>query len=599
MEEYAAPNSTSADAPKQPEGMTEQQIVDRVSRLKKSYEQATVDSRKEFQEIFAVYSGKTNEIQSTPYNTQDDIPKLRTEIAYVKPFIFSGEPVVEFEGIGDEDKAIAKIYEKIVNHRFNTIPGFYDKIESWVGQSTGFGTSEVKVIWRFQTQKEQGQGPDGQPYEYETPILDAPDIEVPNHMDVYFNPIVPEVKDQECIIFRSVLSLKEVKENPIYDYKNMDGQRNADTLEESGSQADQYNSSILANTDIPSAQQKSTTGMVEVWELIDNDRIQTVANGKVLRDVENPYGFKNVVKLIFEPSIIPNRYEGYGVGQNTQALGKMFYKLFNQLSTNVKMTNNPMFMTKKGSVKDKRQLVSKPGGAIEVEGDGPLSDSIVPVQFSDVTTSAFEILNKVDDEHKRASGASDLVQGSASNETLGQDEIAQGNISNRFELIVRRFKNALAQVADMMLKMELQNLQSPEAEILRIFPEEMRAQIYEVLISEKDSVKYNVKIKGETNVARNKNLESKRLVELYQLMSPFLQDREKRAFGRRIAEMQGIDNVDEIIQETNPLMEQQEEMQMQMNDQQMMMGQMGMPPEASGSMQQSGMGDNLNQQAVA
>ena len=563
MEEYPSSNSTPGTETTEPTPpvKTEKEIVDRIQKLKKSYEQSSVDSRKEFQEIFAVYSGNTDEIQSTPYSTHDDIPKLRTEVAYVKPFIFSGDPVVEFEGIGDEDKAISKIYEKMVNHRFATIPDFSEKIEASVGQMVTFGTSEVKVIWRFATKEvtDDAPGLDGKPQTYEQPIQDEPDIEVPNHLDVYFNPIVSSIKDQECMIFRSVLSISEVKENPIYDYKNLEGARNADNVTESGGQTDNYNSSVLANTDIPASQQKATAGMVEVLELIDDDRIQTIAGDLVLRDIANPYGFKNVVKMIFEPNAIPNRYEGYGVGQNTQGLGKMFYRQFNQIATNVKMTNNPMFYGKKGSVKDKRQLVSKPGGFIEVEGDGPIDQNFGQVDFTSANTTAFELLNKLDDEHKRASGANDLIQGSASNDTLGQDNIAQANISNRFELIVRRFKGSLSAIAGMILKMELQNLQSPDADILRIFPEELREQIFQVLISEKDNVKFNITIRGETNVARNKNIEGKRLVEMFNIASavqtatgPLLTNDELRAWLRRIMELQGEQNVDEIIAETAP-----------------------------------------------
>lgn len=597
-------DSYESKAHEKSEVMSEEQIVKRVMGLKDSYEQSTIDSRSQFSEIFDVYMGKTDYVQSTPYSTKDDIPKLRTEVSYVKPFIFSGDPEVEFEGIGDEDKAIAKLYEKIVNHRWATIPQFKEKIEALVGQFVTFGTSEAKVIWRFATKKEQGEGvgPDGQPIEYEVPVVDEPDIEVPNHLDVYFNPIIPEVKDQQCLIFRSVLSVKEIKENPIYNYVGEDGIRNADKLEESGKQpSNAYDSSNLMGTDIPNAQEKATAGMVEVFELIDDERIQTVANGKVLRDIENPYEFKNVVKFIFEPNAIPNRYEGFGVGQNTLGLDKMIYRLENQIATNVKMGNNQMFMTTKGTVADKRQFVSKPGGFVEVDTQGKsLTDVIQAVPFNDVTTSAFNFLTKLEEAHKRASGATDLIQGSPSNDTLGQDEIAQANTSNRFELIVRRFKNGLAQIADMMLKMELQNLQSPDASILRIFPEEIRGQIYQVLINEKDNVKYNVKIKGETNVARNKNLEAKRQVELFNLMQNFLTDQEKRAFGRRIAELQGIDNVDEIIGETNPVMEQQEQTQLQqgeMQQQQMAMGAMqGQDPNQQ--MIGKGMGDNLALQAT-
>lgn len=574
MAEYPAVNSTSAPEEPKEEVKSEKSIVDRITKLKDSYEQATIDSRNQFSEIYAVYMGKTDEIQSTPYNTVDDIPKLRTEIAYVKPFIFSGKPVIEIEGIGDEDKAISKIYEKMVNHRFETIPNFDDKIEAWVGQGVGGGTSEIKVVWRFKTKK----NPDGS----ETPIQDEPDVEVPNHLDVYFDPTISEVKDQQCLIFRSVLPIKDIKENTAYDYVGEDGVRNADRVEESGQAVNQYNSSGLANVDIPASQQKVGAGKAEVFELVDDDRIQTIANGKVLRDTENTYGFKNAVKFVFEPNMIPNRYEGFGVGANTLSLDKMHFKAFNQLATTIKMRNNPMFLSKKGTIIDKRQAVGKPGGVLEVKGDGPLSDNIIPLQFGGDVESGIALLDRIEDAHKRASGANDLIQGSASNDTLGQDEIAQANTSNRFELIARRFKQSLAEVGDMILKMELQNLQSPDAEILRIFPDEMpsgqidpmtgepilvpgfRQQIYELLINERDNVKYNIRIKGETNVARNKNMESKRLVEMFNIATavqtaqgPLLTNEEMRSFLRKILELNGEQNVDELIAEQGPQMQPQ------------------------------------------
>lgn len=557
---------------------TEDGIVQDILATKKRYEESTQEERTEFAEIYASYMGKMDDVVTIPYDIKQPIPKLRTEIAYIKPFIYSGDPEVEFEGIGDEDRAIAKIYEKMVNHRFRTIPNFNDKIESWVGQAVGTGTSEMKILWKFATIKKKALDPNNEEYEYEEPIHDEPDVEVPNHLDVYYNPIITSVDGQPCMLFRSVIPINDIKADPIYNYVNSDGKRNADILEESksGLRDDTYSSSSLLKTDFPNAQESVTSGTVEVFEKITNDRIQTIANGKLLRDTENPFGFKPVVKLVFEPNIIPNRYSGIGVGQNTKGLGEMFYKLFSQALTNVKMVNNPMYNYRIGTGIDPKQFVSKPGGGIGSKEPGK---DLVPILFPDIKQGFLEILNKVDDEHKRASGASDLIQGSASNDTLGQDEIAQANISNRFELIVRRFKNALAQVADMMLKMELQNLQSPDAPILRIFPKEMREQIYQVLISSKDSVKYNVKIKGETNVSRNKNLEAKRQVEMFNLMQNFLTDREKRAFGRRIAELQGIDNIDELIGETNPIMEQQEQMQLAQGQMGIETGMVGQQPQ--------------------
>jgi len=60
MEEYPSSNSTlETETPEETkkETQTEAQIVERVSSLKKQYEQATVDSRTQFAEIYSVYMG--------------------------------------------------------------------------------------------------------------------------------------------------------------------------------------------------------------------------------------------------------------------------------------------------------------------------------------------------------------------------------------------------------------------------------------------------------------------------------------------------------------------------------------------------------------
>ena len=67
------------------------------------------------------------------------------------------------------------------------------------------------------------------------------------------------------------------------------------------------------------------------------------------------------------------------------------------------------------------------------------------------------------------------------------------------------------------------------------------------------------KERGETNVARNKNMESKRLVELFNISSavqtevgPLLTNKELRAILRKGLELQGEMNVDELVGEEAP-----------------------------------------------
>jgi hypothetical protein len=540
----------------------EQKIIETLFKERDQYRQASSSQRSDINDIYDSYCGRMKDIKDQS-KSQESTNKLRTETAYIVPSIFSGQPEITCDPIGDEDVVIAQLIEKIINFRLETIPQCYEKIEAWVKQSAVFGTSLIKICWKFETEEQTDEL--GQTFK--TPIKDEPDLEVPNILDCFYNPIIPNVENQNSIIFRSVLSVDEVKNNPMYDFPsketNEDGspKLNREKLTGKGNVAvNQYDSSNQAQGDSIMLE-KTAEGTVEIYERITKDRIQTVAEDKerlVLRDVENPYGSITSVKLTHEPNAIPNRFDGYGVGQNTLGIGKLYQKMMNRTLDSVALTNNPFFLFKKGARIDKKQLVVRTGGGIEVDGDKPLSEYIQAIQFPDIKQGAINILNKIDDEHKRASGANDLLQGAASNKTLGQDQIASTYSSNRFELIARRFKFALADVANMIVDMELKNIQSPDASILRIFPEELRMQIYQVLISpQAKEAKYNIRVKGDTTVAKNKDIQIKQLTDAYNLFGAILPPQNQMEWARKILELRGVDDIDKLVPDPQMFAQQQ------------------------------------------
>lgn len=533
-------------------------IIKTILSEKKNYEQASADTRQEIREIYDAYLGRMDNVKKLPYKNQETIPKLRTEVSYIVPYIFSGEPELSVEPIGEEDKLLSQILEKIVNYRLSSIPNSYDKIEDWVKQGTTFGTSILNVVWRTKVEYEPVVDEEGNPVmEGEEPqtegrvIKDGPDFEVPNILDVYYNPVIADIDDQPSILFRSMLPVEYVKDCEMYTATDEEGNLNREKVEPKKPVNDSYNSTSQT-TDVANAFEHQE-GMVEVIERITKDSIQTIALGQnlLLRETENRYGEICSVKFLFEKNTIPNRFNGFGVGQNTKGLGNLIYKMFNQSLDSVALSNNPMFIFKKGSVGDVSKLVGKPGGGIPVDAEN-IRDAIIPIQFPDLKQGAISLQANLDDEHKRASGASDLIQGSSSSKTLGQDQISQTNSSNRFELIQRRFRKGLAKIGELLIKMELQNIQSPDSEILRIFPKDIRESVYQLLINEAKETRYNIKVRGETVVARNKDMEAKRMVELFNLSQNFLTDTEKRKMLRRIAERVGEQNINEIIAEEAP-----------------------------------------------
>jgi len=540
------------------EEVDEKKIIDQLFKEKDNYQKTNEDSRNEVNDIYNAYMGRMDEVKKVPYFEPISIPKLRTEVSYIVPFIYSGQPEIEIEPVGEEDKAISQVLEKIVNYRISqSIPQAYEKIEAWVKQSVTFGTSLLKVNWKFEVQDNE----DGT----QTPIKDEPQLEVPNILDCFYNPIISDVEQQDSLIFRSVLPVEEVKKNPAYDFVDNEGNLNREKAMQGNVQANQYDSSHQVEGDKITLQTASE-GTVEVYERISKDKIQTVCVGKeryVLRDVENPYGL-NVVKLIHEPNCIPNRFGGMGVGQNTLGLGKGFHSIINQTKQNITLANNPRFMYNKGANIDKQQLVSTPGSGIEVDGDGPLNNNIVQVQFADIKNGALDFIGRLDDEHKRASGANDLVQGSASNKTLGQDELSSQFSSNRFELITRRFKEALADLAKILIEMEIKNLQSPDSAILRIFPQELRPQIYQLLISEDaKNAEYNVKVKGDTTIAKNKDIQIKQLIDAYNIFGQILPPENQMEWARKVLELRGIDELDKLVPDPQQYAQQMQQQQME------------------------------------
>jgi hypothetical protein len=527
---------------------TEQQIIDKLFKERDSYQQANLTQRDEFNNIYQSYIGEIYDDKDKS-KSQEKIVKQRTEVSYVVPQIFSGNPELTCEMIGEEDKDLAYVGEKIINYRMETIPQAYEKIEAWVKQAVVFGTSLIKVLWKMEIEED-------------TVKKDEPDLEVPNLLDCFYNPIISEVENQNSLIFRSVLSLESVKENPIYDFKGTKG-LNREKIESKGNNAsNNYDSSRQVSTDKIDVL-TSSEGTIEIFERITCDRIQTVADGQerlVLRDIENPNGYVPVVKLIHEPNAIPNRFEGFGVGQNTLGYSTLIQKLSNKLQDTVNMGNNPHFLGRKGAGIDKRQLLITAGGLTEVDGEGSLAEQIQPLQVPDIKNGALALLNRFDDEHKRASGANDLMQGSASNKTLGQDQMASTYSSSRFELINRRFKQALADVGKILLIMEIDNIQSMDSPILKIFPLEAevteigqikysRETVYQMLLAAKErkDLQFNVKVKGETNVARNKDIQIKQLIDMFNLFRPTLPSQNQMAWAKKMLELRGVDEIDKLI----------------------------------------------------
>lgn len=489
---------------------------------KNVYEKATQDLRVEMQEIWKAMNG----VLSTnvyPWEKPQFIPKMRTEVSFVLPFIFSGEPELVVDLVGDEDKATALVMDKILSYRTNNSSEVYDAMLAWVTQGVALGTSLLKVTWKFDPEKK----------------IDRPIYEVPNILDIYTNPMIADVYKQRSMIEKISMTVGDVQKSPIYN-------NNKKKVKPSKS-TDNYGSEAMTDVDLNDRDKlEAQFKTVDVYERWSEDRIITVADCQggpiLLRDEKHTHGKIPYIKFGFEREILPNRFYCKGVGQNTIGLQEMHYDLFNMVMLNLKIVVNKMWRVDPGTRLDPRDLVARPGGTVRAT-----KEEAEPIEQTDLERSSFEMLGLISDEHKRASGATELIQGGSSSRTLGQDQLAQSNVSNRFELVRRGLKSALSKVGSLTLKMELDNLQSAEAEIMKIFPSSERKSIFDFIQSVKDNTTFDVTVRGDTILAMNRDILAKQMLDLYNLLAESLLPQEKRHFAQEIARLRGIKNVKDLI----------------------------------------------------
>jgi hypothetical protein len=71
---------------------------------------------------------------------------------------------------------------------------------------------------------------------------------------------------------------------------------------------------------------------------------------------------------------------------------------------------------------------------------------------------------------------------------------------------------------------------------------------------EREDLDFNVKIKGETNIARNKDIMLKQFGEWFNLFSVILPPTNKIAAAKKWLELRGIDEVDKLVPDAEEMM---------------------------------------------
>jgi hypothetical protein len=193
----------------------------------------------------------------------------------------------------------------------------------------------------------------------------------------------------------------------------------------------------------------STRQQVEIKEYWTNDgpnnpgRTLVVANGRlILRVQENPFDHGEKPFIRFVDYKQPHEFWGVGEIEIIQGLQDLENALVNQRVDNVRLSMDRAYVVNVNQLEDRSDLTRRPGQVIRVKGDGMRPEDVVkPLDFGDVTSSAFAEVDQTQRMIERATSVSAYQQGldsTSMNDTATGISIITEQGGSRFAMKIRQ-----------------------------------------------------------------------------------------------------------------------------------------------------------------
>lgn len=492
-----------------------ERIIRDVIELKSKYERVTNVLRSDWKKMSDSYEGRFNGV-SMPFQSQYFVPKISTAVSVMTPIIIGNFPSWRVVPIGPEDDAAAIAMEKIMKFQADYEIGLYPKVVQWVTQAALFGTSFMYVPWVV---RRDAQG---------KKIFDNIELEVHSIFDVFVNPTVPSIEDLEKrnlpLITRFWMTLDDIESNPLYKDKVTVTVKK--DLKESKSRSDMgYGSSDILNMQKFNEDSflYDDVKKVVVYYCWTKERLVVVARGQdlhLLYDGSNPWGIIPYADFKWEVDPIPGRMYGRGIGHMGQDIQDMYNKLFNQLVDNVRNASNAMYQRRRGARIDPRQLISRPGGFIDVD---EIDKDLALIEQKLDFPALLKLMDMVDQQFQYATANTDVAMGVSGADSASEAIIQNRNTMLRIELIKKNFATALQRLGRVVKKQDLNNL--TDLKVIRVFNDAAQAlQVEKIKRSDLEG-EHDIQVEPDESLFVNRDIFRKQLLDFYNLSS---QDPESR-----------------------------------------------------------------------
>jgi hypothetical protein len=334
---------------------------------------------------------------------------------------------------GDVDQA--EIVKKLLEYYFEKMD-LFTNFGRFFKQMLLYGTSVGKIYWQkdsmMKTSARSIFGIKLPPITEEIVKFDGPYFEPIDLWDFYTDPKVGDLSSWK--IHRTWRTIDDLRASSI-KYENLDEVEKmaAELKKEDSSQSERI---YAAGRSLPKETRKGLVEILEYWNE-DNSEVVTVANqGIIIKQRPNPFNHMDHPFIYGNYTMIPFEFYTPGVPASCRDLQWQLNDTTNQRMDNVNLILNRMFKVVKGMGVNLSQVVSKPGGILQM--DSP--EAVTPLETPDITQAAYLEATNIERKIEEVTGATKYTIGTGtetSRRTATEAKIQSLTGDERFNLMVR------------------------------------------------------------------------------------------------------------------------------------------------------------------
>jgi len=520
------------------------ELISELDREKKTYWSQTQRMRRVWENCWKYYIGSTQD-RAYPWLNNVFVPKTHQSVELLTSFLVAKDPTLRARPQMIDDISKVPLVQKLLTFQWRKQMKMREKVITWVKSSILFGTGIMKVYWKTDVRNVGGE---------DRIIYDDPECQNVNLLDFYIDPFAPSISEAHSVIQRIIANREDVENNENYN-------KNKHNLVNYSDKSSNEDSSNLDYYDTDQAGE--SISKVELFERWTKENVITYGNTtngtKILRKMPNPYGFIPFVAIRLKKSPLPNRFYGIGIIEPGLKLQFSLNSLVNQLMDNIQLIMNKMFKVKRDANINPRQLVSKPGGKIEVDE----LDDIDELSVSDIKSSAFGLYTLFDSEFQQGTGIPNILKSVPGAEFATEAALMQRNASTLLSIFQGNIEGAIAELGQMILRLDIDNIQDSRS--VAIFKEqpkgvnatgqEIEFEPYEIEEFNPEDIRgvFDIEVVADSTISQDIVTLRKQLMDIYALVAKDPESGINRPkLLKTIFKLTGVPEIDDLFEQPSP-----------------------------------------------